>query len=332
MSKQLTQNSSRPPFRGTWLWVILGVGVGWLAMYSPLARQASKQVPDEPFRHVYVQSKIGSATKCLVTDRAGATARRSEPELSRARWKCRWIDGPDGPVLAALTGKKPSYLFIPEAAVVDPVLPLVYEAVRKAEQLPLPRVRWVQLFHDRRYRGLYLQLRLADKVWSTELELGRAELLETHGASAKCWNRKLEPACLLWNGAFIAESIFPQPAWSPGLALLHGLLADSGFEPRAFVLTELPRDEHHLWPLPLPVDLSRQLAPSRYDDTRYAEWSRPTTAPAAIPSLEVPEAEWARRALLEAAGQGVDAMAERLERSPSLAWLAGAEKAAGGQG
>lgn len=312
------------------LLAVIGLAAAWAASRSPLAEKSTTQVPDEPFRHVYVQSRVGSADKCLVTDRAGATTRRSEPDLSKARWKCHWSAGPEGPVLSALTGKEPSFLFIPESAVVDPAQPFVYEAVRGSENLPLPRVRWVHLFFDRAYRGFYLQIRLPDKELMTKHELGRGEFLETHGDSAACWNRKLEASCVLWNSAFIAEAIFPDPAWTPGLTLLHELLAAASLESRAFVLTEQPSDARHLWPWPLPVDLARQLRGSdsgagRYRDQRYVHWSRPSVT--AMPrtdaaALDLPSASEARAALIEAVGKEAGpSMTQRLDRSSTLVWL-----------
>ena len=312
------------------LLALVGLAAAWAASRSPLNQKATVQVPEEPFRHVYVQSKVGSADKCLVTDRAGSTVRRSEPELGRMRWKCRWSDGPDGPWLSALTGKEPSYLFVPEVAVADPAQPFVYEAVRALEDLPLPRVRWVHLFFDRSYRGLFLQIRLPDKRLMSKLELGRGELFSVDGTTASCWSRKLKPTCLLWNSAFIAEAIFPDPAWSPGLALLNDLMSETELKTRAFVLTELPKGEHHLWPWPLPVDLSRQLQgtgpeASPYRDQRYLRWSSssvPALGSSATTQLDLPTAEWVRSAMLKAAGADGEAeMGSRLDRSPSLAWL-----------
>ncbi len=319
------------------LLALIGLVAAWVAGRGSLSQKATVQVPEEPLRHVYVQSKVGSADKCLVTDRAGATVRRSEPELGKMRWKCRWSDGPDGPWLSALTGKEPSFLFVPEAAVVDPAQPFVYEAVRGLEDLPLPRVRWVHLFFDRSYRGLFLQVRLPDKKLTTRLELGRGEFLSVDGSTASCWSRKLKPTCLLWNSAFIAEAIFPDPAWSPGSTLLNDLLSDTQLTTRTFLLTELPKGKSHLWPWLLPVDLSRQLQgsgpeASPYRDQRYLRWSRssmPALSGADVAELDLPTAEWIRAALVEAVGtEGEAAMIRRLEASPTLAWLMRSELSA----
>lgn len=360
MSFPSTSSPSRPrlsPF-GVLVGTTAILLLAWLGSRSSLSRGSVEHIPAEPFNHVYVQAQIGEPSKCLVTDRAGATLRRSEPETAGARWKCTWLQGPDGPVLIALTGKEPSYLFVPQAAVADPILPLVYEKVRRQEELPLPRLRWVHLFYDRTYRGFYLQVRLPDKKWTAQKELGRAEILETVDQRAWCWNRKLRSVCAMWNEAFIAEAIFPQPATSPGLDLL-GALLDAGRserrQGRSFILGETPIDAHYLWPWPLPFDMHRQLAGAdgarrdpdgvgsglSYSDARYGSW---VAAPEAgsvdwrgrlealvgAPQESDPKAADFERAAavtvqVGAAAASDDGMAERLAASPAASWLAGGE-------
>ena len=293
MSTHPTPNPSRPRVSLLQAVVVsaLILALAWVASRGSLARSSAERIPDRPFAHVYVQTKIGEPAKCLVTDRAGATLRRSEPETVGARWKCRWLDGPDGPVLSALTGKEPSFLFVPHGAVFDPIHPLVYERVRSRDELPLPKLRWVHLFHDRIYRGFFLQIRLPDKKWTVKQEMGRAEILETLGDRAWCWNRKLRSACAMWNSSFIAEAIFPQPAAGDGLDLLRHLLVAGGEvdDPPAqrFILGQNPVQDASLWPWPVPVELRRQLAGAdavarspddvgsglAYTDARYRGWA-----------------------------------------------------------
>ncbi|MEM9595876.1 MAG: hypothetical protein AAGD06_16510, partial [Acidobacteriota bacterium] len=197
--------------------------LAYAASQTATGRRANVQVPDG-FQHVYVQARIGSETKCLISDRAGVTLRRSEPELGRTRWKCRWTGGAPGRgALTALTGKNPAYLFVPFADVIDPVQPWLYGAVRDARgevdgAVSLPRVRWVELFWDRQYQGLYLQLRLPGKRFAEAGELGRVELLALGGDDGLyCWNRKLKPSCTLY-GFLLSEGIFPAPETAPDTA------------------------------------------------------------------------------------------------------------------
>jgi hypothetical protein len=278
----------------------LALTLAVLASQTRLARLSNMEVPAEPFAHVYVQSKIGSDEKCLVTDRQGATLRRSEPNLAGSRWRCSWTEGAVGErTLVTLTGKEPSYVFVPASRVLDPAFPWIYEAVRQgrvdaAGKLLLPRLRWVHLFHDRRYQGFHLQLRLPDKRFADNRHLGRVELMSAQGDHLYCWNRKLRPTCTLWSENFIAEAVFPEPRVDAGLALLDGLLPPElsrAYYLSAFPLTPVgglypdteeesppspPDDVGHLHPLPLPFALEGALGEPMepYIDSRYRRWAR----------------------------------------------------------
>lgn len=279
----------------------LALTLAVLASQSRLARLSNMEVPAEPFAHVYVQSKVGSDDKCLVTDRQGATLRRSEPSLAGSRWRCSWTGGAVGErTLIALTGKEPSYVFVPASRVLDPAFPWIYELVRQSRvdaggKVLLPRLRWVHLFHDRRYQGFHLQLRLPDKSFADNRHLGRVELMSAHDDRLYCWNRKLRPTCTLWSENFIAEAVFPEPMVNEGLELLDGLLPPElsrSYYLSAFPLTPAgglypdteeesppmpPGKEGHLHPLPLPFALEGALGEPGdfYADIRYRRWSRP---------------------------------------------------------
>ncbi|MCG8456803.1 MAG: hypothetical protein MI919_11030, partial [Holophagales bacterium] len=224
---------------------LLALVVAIFASGTRTGRLAGLAVPEEPFRHVYVLGRVGSDQKCLVTDRAGATVRRSEPDLAGSRWRCHWGAGEVASrTLVAVTGKEPSYVFVPAGQVFDPVFPWVYEAVRDRLRAPrelrdLPRLRWVHLYHDRLYQGFHLQLRLPDRRFAERRGLGRTELISVLGDRAWCWNRKLRGACRLWNEAFVAEAIFPEPLVTPATRLLDSLLPPEAS--RAYFLTETSR-------------------------------------------------------------------------------------------
>lgn len=316
---------------GIVLLAVLALALAVVANQTRLGRMSNIDVPEAPFEHVYVLTQVGSDEKCLVTDRQGATLRRSEPKLAGSRWRCRWTTAtPDPqatgdrrellpPSFLALTGKEPSYLFVPAERVDDPVFPWAYEAVRRGfadydNKLLLPRLRWVHLFFDRQYRGLFLELRLPDRRFAENRGLDQVELLSARDHRLHCWNRKLRPTCTLLSESFIAEAIFPRPTVTDAVAWLESLLPAE--RSRAFYLaavppstmgrngqpgagrssdTGLPSEDGHLLPLPLPFALEEILGAERqfYVDDRVRSWSEPGPGAArALPELEdLPSAE-----------------------------------------
>ena len=335
------------------LWTLVAaaaaLAVAWLASASKLARETNLDLAEGDFRHVYVQSRSGEPHKCSVSGRGGATTRRAEPTLVGARWKCRWLQGEGGQeILAATTGKEPSYLFIAADAVHDPAFPYLYQAVRSRDQELLPRVRWVQLFWNRRYRGLALQVRLPDKKYADRHDLGRVEIMATDGDRMWCVTRKLDPACILWNESFIAESLWPQPASSRDLDFLRSLAArrqapySPGSVRSSYFLAE--NANRHLRPFPLPVDLSAVLGEVRgrhYVDRRYADWpvfessgdltrGHMPAPPDWWSEAELQSRDAVRASLThafkvscETTGCSTEDLLARLDRSPSLAYLPG---------
>ncbi|MEM9552924.1 MAG: hypothetical protein AAGC60_01595 [Acidobacteriota bacterium] len=327
-----------------------------LASQTRLARLANLRVPDDGPPAVYVQNATGDPSKCLVADRAAVTTRRSEPTLAGTSWKCSWPTGADG-ALAALSGKQPARLFVPFEQVDDPIHPWLYEAVREvareagvyvdggvrdpdAQPLPppldasralvLPRARWVQLWVDRQFRGLFLELRLPGKRFADARALGRVEFLAATGETLLCWNRKLEHACTVYT-FWVAEGMWPDPAWRDDTAWLASLL--EGVTPlRTFALAE--RAEPALLPWPLPLSLRRTLGAAddrRWSDPRFAAWAPPEdAAPSralrdALSALDVASRLGELEAILSAhcAVRGCDAAAAqaRLAASRSLAAL-----------
>lgn len=284
------------------------------------------------FDQVYVQFKIGDPTRCLVTDRGGATADRAAPELSPARWYClqeneKGEGGKKGGSLLALDGKRASFLFVPYEQVADPVYPLLYEAVRPtAGPHALPRLRWVHLYVDRTYRGFYLQTTLPTRDFFEDKQLGELELLVIDGDHNFCFDRKLRGLCPTFTG-LVALSQFPQPAYTPETAALAALLPED--LPRAFLLSDQEGPEAlRAWPLPFGFPRLVLAEAKPYFDHRYESW-RPApgaAAEAAGPAASEPAKVAADlHAALAAACQvrrcDAAALGERIDRSPSLASL-----------
>ena len=268
--------------------VLAAAAVAWAAQHTPNARRANLRVPLDTFPEVYIQGDVDSDTKCLVGDRDATTAKRSESRLGKASWRCRVEARPDAPSTFVADSKlQPSFLFVPVTDVEDLAFPLAYEAIRQGESLPLPRQRWVHLFYDRHFQGLYLEIllpgrhhaaerlevRLASELPSaedTEEEAPKAEKLElltVHGDELRCFDRKMRPVCPVYNLA-LADGVFPRPHYTPGIALLGALVADA--PARTFVLSDARYD--HLEPLPLAVDPGALLAREPYVDQRYSRW------------------------------------------------------------
>ena len=321
---------------------LLGLGVAIFASRQGVGRMSNLALPGQ-FPEVYVQFKVGDASRCLVTDRAGSTARRSDDDLQPARWNCR-ASGPQGEALLALDGARASFLFVPYEKVVDPVFPFLYEDVRRDPSEPaLPRLRWVQLFVNRIYRGFFLQATLPTKDFFEEKQLGELEMLVVAGDELYCFDRKLRGLCPIYSG-LVAESKFPQPAWPAGARELAALLPPD--LPRGFVLSDKALADLSLadnqpagfraWPLPfaLPALVDAEAKP--YYDQRLAGWRSPAERVSAWPPSKAPgpaldldpaRIEQRLREALAAAcavrGCDADELGSRIAASPSLAALRG---------
>lgn len=260
--------------------IVLGfaiVGVAYLGSQTRMARLANLAVPAGSWPEVYVQMDLGERDqgdrqKCLVTSRAGTTLKRSDSRLAKASWRCR-VEGTEiRPVIVADAKNEPSALFVPVTAVVDPALALLYELVRAADEPPWPALRWVHLYYNRQFRGLYLQAFLPGRAFAAEQGIGQTELLAAGADRLACFDRKMRRSCPIYNGA-VADGVFPEPRETDASRFLASL-TPGGF--RAFVITE--DDYTRLEPFPLPVDLGQQLDAGAtehenvYHDERYHRW------------------------------------------------------------
>ena len=318
------------------VWVVVlvaafGLAIAALASRTSVGRLSNLALPPD-FGHVYVQFKLDDPTRCLVTDRDGSTADRAEGGLEAARWYCA-KSGENDAGLLTLDGQRVSSLFVPFEKVADPVFPFLYGALpASAEEPPLPRLRWVHLFVDRTYRGLYLQSTLPTREFGGAKELGELEMLVTSGTQLHCFDRKLRSLCPIYTG-LVAESIFPQPNYPPGAARLAALLpADL---PRAFLLSEKGAESLRPWPLPFSLaEMVAREGGTPYYDQRLAAWRPPAPAPGAAPappwSADLDGAAIARSlhaalaASCEVRGCDAAALGAAIDRSASLAALGGA--------
>lgn len=320
------------PISKTWIPILVaaaGFTVAILAQQTRLARLTNVAIPAD-FLEVHVTSKIGDPGRCLISDRGDAAVRRSEPELQSARWRCeeRAPDREGELILAALDGKRASFLFVPYRHVVDPAWPLLYEELRQgAGEAPLPRLRWVHLHQDRVYRGFYLQASLPSNDFVQENKLGRLEIQAADGADAACFDRKLRNVCPIYS-FLVSESILPAVAYTPALARLDALLpADL---PRHFLVEEKAAVPMRPWPLPFDLrDLLEDDAHpvAMQHDERFRRWRASAAEPAPLPGLALPEAAVLRSRLesaLEASCRVTpcdDGDRRRLAESPTLRWL-----------
>lgn len=271
----MSQNARK--ILGTAALVVLLLVVGVLASQSPMARFSNLARPEVSFPDVYVQMKVGSDEKCLVSGRAGTTVKRSESSVARTRWDCRFVEHSGGATtVIAIDKNRPSWLFVPFTEVEDLAFPIVYGAVRETLERPMPRVRWVHFFFNRQLRGLYLEVQLPGRRFASDHELGRLELLTASGDEMVCFDWKMRAICRVYE-AMVADAIFPAPATDQGLRFLSGLAPSAS---RSFILSEL--DLETLVPYPLPVAVDRLIPSGRdpYHDERFRRWqgAAPVTA------------------------------------------------------
>jgi hypothetical protein len=269
----------------TSLFVLAAIGAALLASRTRLAQFAELRVPEGSFTETYVQMDAG-ATRCVVTDRTGTTQKRSERGVPKPKWDCRLAGGEEEPVgLVAVDGKRPSYLFVPFTRVSDLVYPLAFEALRGADDLPIPAIAWTSFYLNRQYQGLHLKIELPGRLFATKNDLGEVELLALSEGALLCLDRKLRPTCPVYTD-LIASGVFPQPRRSEALDFLDALLTRAGQRSRAYMLSN--QRGAILEPFPVPVALGELLAPSspRYSDARYRSWQLDPRSE--LPALDLP--------------------------------------------
>lgn len=335
------------------------LAVFW-APRSRMARLANLKVPDSSFASVYVQMKAGSrGGKCLVSDRAGTTEKRSDDGLAKASWRCRLELGEADPlVLLAESKREPSYAFIPVSEVEDPYFPWLYESLRPVGEVSLPPMRWVHLYYNRHFQGLYLEAslpgrnfaaqRLEDRVApaggpedrtpeSPPVEAERLEILTVVGDRLTCVDRKLRPLCPIY-GLALADGIFPRPAQGPATELLSWLLT-VGSPERSFSFILSDRRYEHLEVFPLPFAAERWLGEEPFRDDRYLQWQEVATPAEEVQAslrsmLEDKKSELAAlegdlRVSIEASCEVMSCDATellaRMAASPSRRWTVGTE-------
>lgn len=336
----------------TVLFFLLLGGVMLLASQRQMARFANLAVPEGPFGAVYVQMDVGSTTKCLVSDRGGTTVKRSEARLARASWRCRVEGDSAAPTVVADSKEQPSFVFVPMTAVEDLGYPWIFEAVRRADGLPVPGMRWVNFHYNRQFQGLYLEIATPGRQFMMENgraalaqqglteaghEVPRPELLAVDGDRLVCFDRKMRPSCPTYNLA-VADAVFPVPSSTPARTFLRRFLDPSVF---TFIIYETNEaygtDYGVLEPFPLPVALGRLLDGGEgWVDQRYRRWRLDETDVDAATESRYHDALLDQRdavaAELEALGASIDASCvvmecdalterARLEESVGIAWV-----------
>lgn len=313
------------------------LGVALLASQSPRARFSNLQLPADSFDEVYLQMKTGSAEKCLVGGRGRTTSKRSEGDVGKASWRCRATDALPASFLAE-SKLEPSFLFVPVTEVNDPAFPWAYERLHQKLPLPMPAMRWVHLFHNRQFRGLYLEVQLPARAYAAAGNLGRLELLAADPDQLICFDRKMRPLCPIYNLA-VADGVFPEARGNDASRRLFALAAATmTSKERLFVLSD--QDYGAIYPLPLPFSL-RDVLPrdeAPYRDQRYARWWEASTgiaevagvtetasAPAVGADLENRQRAFVSSLTASCQVMDCDAtvLAQRLGSSPSMVWLQG---------
>lgn len=216
-------------------------------------------------------------------------------------------------VILAESKREPSFAFVPVTDIEDPFFPWLYETLRQEESDSgallagaLPPLRWVHLYYNRQFLGLYLQVSLPGRHFAdlrlqaegvagetnrvapgegapgegsqkeAPAEAERLETLIVAGDRLVCADRKLRPICPIYNLA-VADGVFPQPVRRPETDLLSWLLAARAPR-RSFTFILSDRRYEELEVFPLPFDPSAWLGGEPYQDRRYLQWQG-TVAP-----------------------------------------------------
>ncbi len=244
-------------------------------------RLANLDVTGAGVSALYIQMDPRIPGKCYATDRQGSTLRRSDDPAARVPWEfLRGTDTPDTGGLAhwLLRSKAHgAYLLVPVFAVRDWTYPYFHEFARAhGANADLPKVRWVRLFVNRIYNGLYLRVDLpSDPPGRARAGGLTRELLMVSGARMGCTDNRLSSPCTVYP-ALVADGKFPAPL--PPSDRIRWLLSLSDVDESLLVLE--PAEPYGVTCMPVPVSLREEYRlimgealPTVLDD-RFLRWSR----------------------------------------------------------
>jgi hypothetical protein len=265
--------------------VLAAVTVFVARPYLDAHRLSNLAVGGSEVPSVYVTLDPRVPGRCSVTDRQGSTDRRSEDPDARRVWTFLrgGGDAESGNLAHWLVRSKQrgAFLLVPLFEVPSFAYPYFHQFARDhGEAVELPEVKWVRLFVNRIYHGLYLQ------VWLPSLGADpgggglRPELLMVEGARMACADTRLAAPCRVYP-ELVALGRFPESespteaeAWLLGLAPL---------DERLVVLQ--PTEPYAAVQVPMPVSLREEYRRVTGDalpvflDDRFLAWGAGGPAP-----------------------------------------------------
>lgn len=319
----------------------------WLPGMQRDWRRSNLDVGSSEVPSIYVQMDPSLPSRCTVSDRQASTLRRSDDPRQGQNWTFVRSNGDrDSGNLAhwlLRSKQRGTFVLVPLFDAPNWAYPYFHAFAREhGSAASLPNVRWVRLYVNRVYHGLYLQ------VWLPAATDGRggalvAELLMVSGARMACADARLAAPCRVYP-ELVALGKFPQESQPTGLE--RWLFTLTAVQERLAVLQ--PSEPYAATAVPMPVSLQEEYARimggplETLLDERFATWSAPGASEATAsfpPTLK--DALWAgwdsyRRHFEDAAAthceyhQCTDVLPEliaaRLERPLQLPAVAGVAK------
>jgi hypothetical protein len=213
---------------------------------------AASQLPQ-----TYLMFSRGRPDRCRVQDRRESTTRRGDSAEQSSTWSCERLPYPGSPsagwFVQSTKHGRGTLLFVPVYAVDDWTYPYFYAFTRAHEpELDLPRVRWTQVFVDRLYHGLYLEVALPFDLRAADGGSGSLRSIVTVPVDGRV--RVLNTRLQEGNDAYGLQASRSEPLRmaerSPALSRLAALRPDE----QTYLMSNLA--PYELSQLPMPASLT----------------------------------------------------------------------------
>lgn len=279
--------------------VALGVVIAADA-WMPAHRAARLDLRASDLPETFIMHSKNSDDRGFVVGRRSSTMRRSDRKLAGVTWRLARIPprvpgGREGWMTQSKRQGKGTALYLPFDQIEDWSWPLIHGFVRQQRpDLALPEVRWTQLYVDRAYRGLYLQITLPFDPRSADGRVGPLRDLLALDAGRMCrMTTRLSDERGVWDTG-VATGVFPTV--QPADPLVRWLSATSPASDTTLVLSAGPGGKPlNAAAMPMPVSLPAVFAqlhgrrPATHLDVRMHELVGPLR--------QVPEGAWSQASL-----------------------------------
>jgi hypothetical protein len=227
----------------------------------------------------YVVFDKADRKRCFVVNRREATMRRSDDRQPGSKWHCRSFVGESGSRAWFLQSKRigaGTIFVIPAVDVQDWSYPFLYDFVRQRRpELDLPEVRWVQLYMDRVFQGLYLWVELPFDKRKRDGGSGvLRELIVVRGNSSFVVNTRFMEARNLYVTA-VADGKFP--TLNPPSSEIAWLARHVPTPETTLLMSNVSPFDLSLIPYPVALgqlyELKNQRPATLFTDDRYRRWT-----------------------------------------------------------